>query len=241
MMEERRGEYGVDAPYALIGLTAGTLAWLAAAVRVTPFHLRLGWPLLFAVLFGLSTLSFLWTTRYGKFHVWAGLLDALSLQGDERLLDVGCGRGAVLFLAAKRLPSGKTVGLDLWSTRDQSGNSAETTLRNAAREGVQDRVELRTGDMRRMPFADRSFDVVTSSLAIHNISGGDDREKALAEILRVLKPGGVALLADIRYAGEYQRFFAGQSGVTVTRRGLGWRFWYGGPFVATSLITVRKN
>jgi arsenite methyltransferase len=241
MIGDRRGEYGVDAPYALIGLTAGTLAWLAAAVRVTPLHLRFGWPLLFAALFGLSTLSFLWTTRQGKFVVWADLLDGLSLRGDERLLDVGCGRGAVLFLAAKRLTSGKAVGLDLWSTRDQSGNSVGTTLRNAAREGVQGRIELHSGDMRRMPFADGSFDVVTSSLAIHNISDRADREKALAEILRVLKPGGVALLADIRHAGDYQRYFTRQSGVSVMRRGLGWRFWYGGPHVATSLITVRKS
>ena len=172
--------------------------------------------------------------------VWAELLDALALRGDERLLDVGCGRGAVLLLAAKRLPAGRAVGIDRWSTTDQSGNSEQATLRNAEAEGVRERIELHTGDMRELPFPDQSFDVVTSSLAIHNISEEAGREKALAEILRVLEPGGTALLADIHYASDYEKYLAAQPGVVVERRRLDWRFWYGGPHTATTLVTVRR-
>jgi arsenite methyltransferase len=134
-----QGDYGFDSPYVPIGFAAAATACVVVAVIL----FELSWPwlsglaLACAVIFSLSTLSFVWTTKRGKFAVWAELLDALPLQGDKRLLDVGCGRGAVLMLAAKRLPRGRAVGLDLWSPTDQSGNNEQATLRNAEREGVE--------------------------------------------------------------------------------------------------------
>lgn len=83
---------------------------------------------------------FIYATRAGKFAVWAELLDRLKLKGDERLLDIGCGRGAVLLMAAERLCRGRAVGVDLWSSTDQPGNAEPVTLLNAALTGVADRV-----------------------------------------------------------------------------------------------------
>ncbi len=74
-------------------------------------------------------------------------------------------------MAAQRLPRGRAVGVDVWSTKDQSGNAEQVTRQNAELEGVADRVELHTADMRKLPFDDGSFDVVVSSLAIHNVPG----------------------------------------------------------------------
>src|SRR5205823_14403688 len=108
----------------------------------------------------LSAGSYVYTTRAGKFAVWAELLDRLGLNGDERLLDIGCGRGAVLLMAAQRLPRGRAVGVDVWSTTDQLGNAEQVTRQNAVFEGVAERVELHTADMRQLPFDDGSFDVV---------------------------------------------------------------------------------
>ncbi len=123
------------------------------------------WPMLPA-LFALSVATtVLHTTLRGKFLVWAELLDRLGLRGDERILDLGCGRGAVLLMAAQRLTTGRAVGVDLWQGADQSGNSLEATRRNAVAEGVADRVELHTGDMRALPFKDGGFDLVLSSLS----------------------------------------------------------------------------
>ena len=96
-----------------------------------------------------------------------------------------------------------------------------------------------TGDMRSLPFADGSFDLVVSSLAIHNIRGRLDRAKAVAEAWRVLKPGGRLLIADIRSTALYAKTLETLGAVTTTRR-LGWRFWYGNPFAATSLVTASK-
>ena len=143
---------------------------------------------------------FVYTTRAGKFAVWSELLDRLELKGDERLLDIGCGRGAVLLMAARRLPRGRAVGIDVWSAKDQSGNAEQVTRRNAALEGVAERVELHTADMRQLPFDDGSFDVVVSSLAIHNVPGAGERARALSEAARVLKKCGKLAIVDVRYA-----------------------------------------
>ena len=172
--------------------------------------------------------------------VWAELLDRMGLRGDERILDLGCGRGAVLLMAAQHLTTGRAVGVDLWRSVDQSGNSAEATRRNAIAEGVADRVELHTGDMTALPFADNSFDVVVSSLAIHNISGRAGREKAINEAVRVLRPGGRLMIADIRATRQHQAQLAKIGMSDVTRRRLGWRFWWGGPWAATRLVTATK-
>ena len=180
-------------------------------------------------------------TRVGKFAVWAELLDRLELKGSERLLDIGCGRGAVLLMAAQRLPQGRAVGVDIWSAKDQSGNAEEVTRRNAALEGVTERIELQTADMRQLPFGDNTFDVVVSSLAIHNVPGADQRAKALREAARVLKKGGKLMITDIRHTGAYVREVA-QCGLTITdRRSLGIRFWYAaGSWAATRLVAAVK-
>jgi len=238
------GDYGFDAPHIPIGLAiAAVLAFCVAVVLfANSFWWFASFSLVGAVVLALSTINFLWTTRRGKFIVWRELLDGLALRGDEYLLDVGCGRGMVLILAAKRLPAGHAVGVDLWSTTDQSGNSEQVALRNAEIEGVSDRIELHTADKRQLPFPGENFDVVTSSLAIHNIRDTQGREQALAEILRMLKVGGTAMIADSLHTADYQRYFSAQPGAKVVEhRPLGWRFWYGGPQIATALVRVRRT
>jgi arsenite methyltransferase len=54
-----------------------------------------------------SAASYLYSTGPGKRAIWAQVLDELGLRGDEHILDVGCGRGAVLMLAARRVPAGR--------------------------------------------------------------------------------------------------------------------------------------
>jgi arsenite methyltransferase len=157
--------------------------------------------------------------------VWAELLDRLRLRGDERILDLGCGRGAVLLMAAQHLTTGRAVGVDLWRTFDQSGNSAEATRRNAVAEGVADWVELQTGDMTALPFEDSSFDVVLSRGAIHNIRGSAGRERAVGEAVRVLRPGGRLVIADVRATRRHQARLAALGMNDVARRSLGWRCW----------------
>jgi ubiquinone/menaquinone biosynthesis C-methylase UbiE len=157
------------------------------------------------------------TSTVGKPIVIRRMIASLKLRGDEQVLDVGCGRGLLLLEAARQLPRGRATGLDLWSTVDQSGNAADATHRNAQLAGVTGRVQIDTGDMRKMPYADASFDVIISSLAIHNLATRADRAQAVNEIARVLKPGGRVALLDFRCTGEYARALRA-AGVGEVRR-----------------------
>ena len=66
-----------------------------------------------------------------------------------------------------------------------------------------DRVEVQTADMRQLPFSDGAFDVVLSHWVVHNLHDAEERSQALAEMVRVLKPGGYIVLADIEHHAEY--------------------------------------
>lgn len=196
---------------------------------------------LLAFVFVLTILgAYLHATLRGKFIVWADILDELKLRGDERILDMGCGRGAVLLMAAQHLTTGRAVGVDLWRSVDQSGNSAEATRRNAVAEGVADRVELHDGDMTALPFENNSFDLVLSSLAIHNISGRAGRAKAVSEAVRVLRAGGRLLIADVRSTRAYQAELARLGMNDIVRRRAGRQFWRSGPAAITPLVTATK-
>jgi SAM-dependent methyltransferase len=239
---ERRGDYGYDAPYALLILSSlGVAGTVAALVSWWNHRGPIAVLTFYGAFFLANALSFFYTTRGGKFRVWNEVLDELHLRGDERVLDMGCGRGAVLVAVARRLTTGRAIGIDLWSGRDQSGNSRAVTMSNAALEGVADRIEIETGDMRALPFPDASFDVVVSSLAIHNIHSHEARARAVTEAWRVLRPGGRLAIADIRVTKRYARTLGSLGAVRVVRRRLGWRFWYGNPFAATSLVTASKH
>jgi arsenite methyltransferase len=182
----------VDAPLALFGIGCSVLGGVGWTIgfSYSPGFTWVWIPVLVTLLMLWSFVMFLHATRRGKFLVWSRLLDELGLRGDERLLDLGCGRGAVLLMAAQRLDSGRVAGVDLWRGVDQSGNAEDTTWRNARAEGVADRVELRTADITALPFDDAGFDMVLSSLAIHNIKGKSARAAAVDEAIRVLRPGG---------------------------------------------------
>ncbi len=205
-------KYGIDAPYVvrnlfLFGFIALALSWPVFWIES---------PVWFWIAFSYAATTALTLLAFGVWMVYSAwvvkpkvlsrLLDKFALKEDEILLDLGCGRGLLMIEAAKRLTQGKAFGVDLWIGKDQSGNRMEAAWDNAQEEGVGDRIEIHTADIRSLPFPDASFDAVVSSLVIHNICQKREREKALSEMLRVLKPGGRFFLLDLHYGKEYAAF-----------------------------------
>ncbi len=246
-LRDHKADYGFDGDYrAVSALTVATIVGtlsaglLASAAR----SLARGKPVAAAVIgaTGASIVTtaalFIRTTRVGKFEVWAEILDGLRLRGDETLLDLGCGRGAVLLAAAKLLPNGRAIGVDIWRA-DQTDNSQQNTLRNAELEGVADRVEVRTADITDLPFDNDSFDVIVSSLVVHNIPSTEARAKAISEAARALRPGGRLVLADIWSTRRHVRQLRELGWTDARRRDLGWRMWWG-PGMGTHLVTATK-
>jgi arsenite methyltransferase len=183
--------------------------------------------------------SYFYSSGPGKLSVWKELLDELDLRGDEHVLDIGCGRGAVLISAAHRLPRGRVTGVDIWRLRDQTGNTRASAERNAMAEGVSERVEFVDADARDLPFPPGSFDVVLSNLTFNNIHGSQERARALREAVRVLRPGGGMRVVD-EGAHRYAPIVQNAGCVDVEVRGLDWRTWFGLPGHHMTLVAARK-
>lgn len=123
-----------------------------------------------------------WSLGVGNPVAWAGLRP-----GDD-VLDLGCGGGIDLILAAKAVgPEGRAIGLDFLP------EMVERSRRHAAESGAGN-VEVLEGEMEAIPLPDASVDVVVSN-GVVNLSARKTR--VLYEIARVLRPGGRVCLTDI--------------------------------------------
>ncbi len=226
-LKSARTDYGVDAPAVMRNFfLAGALCLVLALalprlVRLGPVNLE-SRSLLWAAGFLLGEgFLFLLYVKLGKFRHREMMLGLVEWRGNERVLDVGCGRGLLVVGAAKRLTTGRATGLDVWSKEDMGGNSPEATMRNLELEGVTERCALVSGGAQAMEFADGSFEVVVSNLCLHNIYDRTTRHQALREIVRVLGPGGTALISDYKLTGEYARVFR-EAGLKVEMK---WGSW----------------
>ncbi len=211
MKGNRVTNYGIDAPLAVRNLLiVAALGVISLITRLLGVWSRqdliavIGRPLISAGLScGAMGLWMIYDSKIGKVRERETYLDKIAWRGDERVLDVGCGLGLFLIGAAKRLSTGRAVGIDKWQQEDLSGNNAAGTLSNAMIEGVADKVEVHTGDARKLPFDDASFNVVLSSMALHNIYNAGERQTAVREIARVLTSGGRVLIVDVRHTRQY--------------------------------------
>ena len=224
-------DFGIDAPGVrrgmfVAGLSGAALASLASVAIALGTGLLASAALVVAVaaglaaLYGLGMAGFMtYESRVGKRLTRERLLDlaqaVVPWTGREAVLDVGCGRGLMLVGAAQRLTFGTAVGVDLWRAEDQTGNTADAARENARRAGVAERVRIETGDARALPFADATFDVVLSHWVVHNLPDAADRSRALDEMVRVLRPGGALVLADIAHHASYRERLAARGLVDV--------------------------
>lgn len=115
------------------------------------------------------------------------------LAAGQTVLDIGCGAGMDLLLAARRVgPQGRALGVEMTEAMIDRA-------RSAARAAGLSQVDVRKGDATALPLPDASVDVVISNGVLNLVP---EKEKAFCEIVRVLRPGGRLQLADIVVEAE---------------------------------------
>ena len=122
------------------------------------------------------------------------LLDQLPWDGLGRMLEVGCGSGALSIAAAKRFPLAEMQGIDYWPPMWNYGQAQCEA--NATAEGVADRCTFQHGDAAKLDFPDNHFDAVVSNFVFHEVRTQKDKFMLVEEALRVLKKGGAFALHD---------------------------------------------
>lgn len=115
-------------------------------------------------------------------RLYSSVLEEVVAVAPERVLDVGCGTGALAQLVLEALPDCKLEGVDLSSA-----------MLDRARQRLGDRVALHEADSEHLPFADETFDVVYCNDSFHHYP---DPRRAAFEAWRVLRPGGVLVVGD---------------------------------------------
>ena len=108
--------------------------------------------------------------------------------GGRNFLDIGCGTGDVAVAIPRQEPAARVTGID-----PSAGMLALATAK-VRQAGLADRVILKVGDATALPFPDASFDGIVCAFCLRNIA---NRRTALAEMRRVLRPGGKLAILEL--------------------------------------------
>ena len=115
------------------------------------------------------------------------VIELADLRGDEDLLDAGCGTGLTMLRIAEQHPGCRVCGIDL------SPKMIEVARNDAGKRRLD--VDLRSGSITDLPYPDAAFDVVLTNIMFHHLDLAEKRQ-AVAEIARVLRPGGRFVSAE---------------------------------------------
>ncbi len=178
---------------ALADGTLKTVLLIAFAVLTLVFFAMTVW----------STLMYRAFDYNGKRQMAKQIIDGtaayVNLPAGGKILDVGCGSGALSIAVAKRNPKAEVIAVDRWG-KEYASFSKTLCEQNAKAEGVK-HVYFTQGDATHLKFPDETFDAVTSNYVYHNIPG--DRQAYLLETLRTLKKGGIFAIHDIMSRTKY--------------------------------------
>ena len=201
----------------IASMAAATVISIAAltAFGICGLWVTKTWRIILAIVFAVATIgcgkTLQWSiTAYRAFSydgkrqlsrkIIEGTAKYITLPDGGIGLDIGCGSGALTIACAKGNPQGRMVGVDRWG-KDYAEFSLPLCRSNAKAEGVSN-TAFQKADATKLPFADETFDAVTSNYVYHNISGVD-KQRLLLETLRTLKKGGTFAIHDLMSKNRY--------------------------------------
>ncbi len=201
----KQPNYGNWIPQTLMQILWGVTLLLAVLCLLCRFLLRLPLPagllLVLTLLAAAMTLYMQLCRRAFSFtgggvmgDIHKALLSHLSWDGKGRLLDIGCGSGALTILCAKTWPGAEITGMDYWS---REWNYAKEQCEENARIEQVSPITFRQGDASKLPFPDESFDAAVSNFVFHEVRTQPDKRQVVREALRVVKKGGAFAFHDL--------------------------------------------
>ncbi len=123
------------------------------------------------------------------------VLDQLDWDGKGKVIDIGCGNGALAIDIAKKYGNARVTGIDYWGGAwDYSKRICED---NAKIAGVAERMEFQKASASALPFEDGSFDAAVSNMVFHEVRDAKDKRDVIKEALRVVKKGGIFSFQDL--------------------------------------------
>jgi SAM-dependent methyltransferase len=187
-------------------------AWTVGFALVVYINSRADYPgpavqvlfvlILIGVVFAAFGYGASWLASTGQLRVREQILDAVALEGSERVLEFGTGTGLLGIAAARRLKSGRVIAIGETATNEAARETAKA-------EGVSDRIRFEPSDAKKLSYPDSNFDVVVSSKAFSSRGlTGTDAEHAIKEMARILKPGGRVVLHELGDASTYERLLS---------------------------------
>lgn len=202
----QKTNYGNWVPEKILTLCfAGTAVFgIAACVTGIALHLTvvtwiLGVLAVICLAYGIYMYACHEQFAFGKGNMMAQvhqhLVDHLDWDGEGKLLDIGCGAGALTVRCAKAFPHAKLTGMDYWGV--EWNYAKEQCENNAKAEGVADRIHFQKGDAAHLDFPDETFDAAVSNFVFHEVRSAKNKRDVVKEALRVVKKGGVFSFQDM--------------------------------------------
>ena len=205
-----RINFGIDAPTSvkrLFIMSIIALALFFVSLFLFPKILIESSFFIVFIIFLIASILLILSSKIFKIKNRDKLISLLNLKGNEKILDIGCGNGLYTISLANQITTGKVYGIDIWDKTDLSNNSPGSIEKNIKSANLENKIILKSEDMRNMSFRNEFFDVIVASFSIHNIESKLERKKALDEIKRVVKKSGKIVIIDFKKINEYKEYF----------------------------------